>query len=255
MKLPGAATISVWTTILVTGLSPFGPALYDAFSEDDDSFLFEYRYDKNPVVEWNRQVNAALRRLDESVKNASDVPKSVVRALTKELAINTATLAAWADIKPFDSLQVRVTNISRRDLKDIRVQFHGCSGYDSHTTYPDALASQESAESLRKLADPITISYRKVARSTPDTSYNAYITFYGQDASQCRPQVSADLDNGKSAIGRFVNIDDYLQKRRDERQRLERITDITFKLGLLAFGIFLYFQLRSLKRRPGGTGA
>lgn len=255
MKFPGAAAITGWATILATGLSPFGPAIYDALSEDEDSFLFEYDYKKNPVVEWNRQINAALKRLDESVKSADDLPKSLVRKLTRELALNTPTLAAWADLKAFDSMQVRVTNISKRDLNNIRVQFLGCVGYDSHLTYPDTMASQESPEALRKLADPVTVSYRKLARSAPTASHNAYVTFFGQDASNCKPQVFADLENGKSALGKFVKIDEHLQQRSSDRYRWEKIFDITFKLGLLGFGLFLYFQVKSLKSRPGQVGA
>jgi len=249
MKLPQVMTIIGWCTVFVTAISPFGPSIYESLSEEDENFLYEYTYNKNPVVEWNRHINAALKRLDESVKSADDLPKSIVRKLTRELALNTPTLAAWADLKAFDSMQVRVTNISRKDIKDIRVQFLGCQGYDSHTTYPDAIASQESQEALRKLADPITISYRKLARSSSEDTYNAYITFYGQDASNCKPYVSADLENGKSAIGKFVNIDEYLQNRTDAKKRWEKITDITFKLGLLSFGLFIYFRLRLLSDR------
>ncbi|WP_157281009.1 hypothetical protein [Pelomonas sp. Root1237] len=249
VKIPSAATLIGWATVVATAISPFGPAIYEAFADDDDSFLFEYKYTKNPIVEWNRQVNAALKRLDESIKSPSDLPKSLVRSITRELAINTPTLAAWADLKPFDSLQVRITNIGSKDLKDIRVQFHGCVGYDSHATYPDSLASQESPEMLRKLADPVTISYRKLSRSSSEGSYNAYVTFFGMDSASCKPLVTADLESGKSAKGRQVKIDEYLQSKRDQRQRFERIADVSFKLGLLSMVLFLYYRIRQLNRR------
>lgn len=240
--------------ILATLVSPFGTMIYEALSEDDFNFLYEYRYAKNPVVEWNRQINAALKRLDESAKSADDLPKSLVQEVTKELAINMPILALWADIKPFDSMQVRIINISNKDIKNIRVQFLGCTGYDSHSTYPDSLASLVSPEALRKLPGPITIGYQKLARTTPaGISYNGYITFYGDDASQCKPQVTADLDNDKSAIGKFIPIDEYLQNRSNEIRRWEKITDITFKLGFFVFGLVIYFQVRSLKSRLDKT--
>lgn len=254
MKFPNASTIIGWAMVVVTGLSPFGPTIYDKLSDDDYSFLFEYYYEKNPIVEWNRRINAALERLDESVKSADDLPKSLVRNITKELAINTPTLAAWADLKAFDSMQVQVINISNRDIQDIRVQFLGCTGYDSHSTFPDTLASLESPQILRKLSDPITISYRKLARIPPDGKpHNAYITYFGHDASRCKPLVTADLDNGKSAVGKFTNINEYLQNRKNERKRWEKITDITFKLGLLVFCLIIYFQVKSLKSRLNNT--
>lgn len=256
LKLPSPANVIGWTTVLATGLSPFGPAFFDALGDNEHVFLYEYTYVKNPIVEWNRQINAALKRLDESIKSADELPKSLVRALTRELAINTPTLAAWADLKPFDRIEVRVANLGSNDLKDIRVQFHGCVGYDSHTTYPDALASQESAKALRSLPDPVTISYRKISRSDPNgTTYNAFITFFGHDASACKPVVTAELENGKSALGRYANINEVLQERIDARLRWERITDITFKLGLLGFGIFLYIQVRAIKDKVSRASA
>lgn len=46
MKVSRTDTILGWAVVLVTAISPFGPTIYDAISENDDSFLFEYEYKK-----------------------------------------------------------------------------------------------------------------------------------------------------------------------------------------------------------------
>ena len=83
-----------WLSLVVTGLSPFGPMFYDAFSTEDTHFVYSSEYHRNPVLEWNRQISVALKRLDESIKDAEDLPKSVLRSLTRELVANVPALAA-----------------------------------------------------------------------------------------------------------------------------------------------------------------
>lgn len=236
-----------WATVIATAVSPFAPSLYDHLASDDFHFVYSYRYIKNPVLEWNRQVSVALRRLNQSIKDEGDLPKSLLKGLTKELMNNAPALAAYADIRPFDSVAVQIVNVSTYDLKDVRVIFAGCSGYDSHTTLPDTLASPESPEKLRSTPDPKTITYRKINRRGTDTYYQGIVTYYGADTSQCQPVVMADLDNGKSGIGRQEDINNYIANRRAYREAWTSAGDITFKLGLLALALYALWHIRLLR--------
>ena len=241
-------TILGWSTVIATLVSPFGTNFYDALVTDDVHFVYSFEYEKNPVLEWNRQISIALSRLHESIKDEGDLPKSLLRGVTKELINNAPALAAYADLRPFDKMTVRIVNVSHSDIKDIKVIFHDCSGYDSHTTYPDTTASPESSEALRKVPDPKAITYRKLNRQDPELYYHGYITFYGADASKCRPEIIADTDSGKSAKGRKENIDDYIAKRNSTRQRWSEYFDTIFKLGMVAAAGFLFFQVRTLRK-------
>lgn len=245
----GLTQIAVWGGIIATLLSPFGPSLYEAFSTEDLHFIYSFEYQRNPVLEWNRQISVALKRLDESIKDADELPKSIIKSLTRELVANAPALAAATELRPFDSLTVRIVNVSHQDLRDIRVQFHGCTGYDSHTTYPDSFASPESPEQLRKSPDPLTITYRKINRQTPDTIFQGFIKYFGDDTSACQPSVYADLGTGKSAIGRKENIDDFQSAQYETKKSWERWSEVIFKLVLFGIVLFLFIRVRALDAR------
>jgi hypothetical protein len=52
-------------------LLPFAPNIYDYFTEPDVHFVFERRYQKNPVIEWNRQIRLFLKQLDPEQLNVA----------------------------------------------------------------------------------------------------------------------------------------------------------------------------------------
>lgn len=250
MKLPSASSTFAVLSLLVTGISPFSPQIYDSIYEENEAFVYEDKYYKNPLVEWERQLNSAMKKFDESVSHVDELPKSIVQSLIGELAKNKNVIAVWADFKPFDAKRVRVANISNQDLRDIRVHFIRCAGYDSHTTYPDSVASNEMPDDLRKRSDSVTIGYRRLDRQVGDSTNTASITFYGQDTSQCNPIVSATLENGKSASGKRVDdIDDFLWQKLKAKEKRESISNTAFGVGLLALGIYLVIQIRSIKLR------
>lgn len=242
-KIQVSKILPTWIAVLVTAAAPFGPAIYDAFQVGEVQYIYSYEYNKNPLLEWNRQMGTALTRLDDLIKNTEGLSKSILQSLTKELLDNAPALAAHGNFKPFDSIEVKISNVSSLDLKNIKVIFHGCSGYDSHKTWPDTTASLVSPEIVRKQPEPTTISYYKLSRKIQGQYHNAYITYFGSDAYRCEPEVFADLDSGISAVGVKGNIDEYVAEKQDNRRWWSDIFDYTFKLGIIFIMLAIYFRL------------
>jgi hypothetical protein len=236
-------------------LLPFAPDIYDYLTEPDVHFVFERRYQKNPVIEWNRQIRLFLKQLDPEQLKAENAPAPLLRQIGTQMAESLPAMLAAMDYKPLDSMAVKITNLSRYDLRDIRVYFDGCRGFDSYETWPDFFGSKENKELKPGSERPVTIRYRKIPGSSPSSSTKAGIIFFGEDASQCEPNVNAELSNGRSANGKLVfNTEDFEREEKLEAKKRSGLFEFAWKGVLGVLLIYIIYQIRSLRKRLADGG-
>jgi len=159
-------------------------------------------------------------------------------------------MLAGMGLHPSDSTIVEITNISGKELKNIRVHFIGCSGFDSYETYPDAFASASNPGKNEKIAKnaPVTIRYDKLLPSGEGTWSSAYITYYGENTSNCVPTVEAELADSEPAVGKKVSIAAFEAEYSWETHNKKERIDLFFKIFLSVAVIFMFFQVRGIKK-------
>jgi hypothetical protein len=237
-------------------LIPFLPSIYNLFTEPDFHFIYEFTYKKNPVIEWNRQIDKLISQLGTSSKGTDALPPDLLlRKIGKEIYSALPAMASEIGFKPMDSEIVYVVNISSYGLRNIRAHFNGCIGFDSYATWPDTIGSMENRQiPSNSSVDSVTIRYNilppRQQSYFPTTYYNnARLTYYGTDTSQCRPMVEAELDKGGSAIGKQTDLSSYLSDLRSIHSRNQMLADYTFKAFIFIALVYGFYQIRSLKKR------
>jgi hypothetical protein len=251
-----------WKTMLINSvvplliaLIPFAPHIYEIFTRPEFHFIYETRYRKNPVIELNRQLDRFVSGLSSLPKlGGGPLPKELVLRLFRDIAEALPAMLADNEFKPMDSQTVEILNVSQYDLRNIKVHFVGCIGFDSYKTYPDSLGSPENRNiSPSATSVTVTVRYDNLAHSPEGSSRRAFITFYGADASQCKPTVEAQLANGDLAVGK-EDIGRYFDDVDAARWKRERLFDTAVKVFLVVAIVYLYFQIRGLKRRVRNIG-
>jgi hypothetical protein len=203
------------------------------------------------VIKWNRQIEKMLSQIGTASKGTDVTPPDLLlRKIGKEIYDGLPAMLSGAGFKPMDQKTVYIMNLSSYDLQNIRVHFLGCTGFDSYETWPDAFGSAENRNLLSsRPTDPVTLRYDSLPRVFERSYRQATVTFYGTDASQCKPIVEAVLAKGSTAVGKEVNIDSYMNDISWSRYRKEQLGDLGFKVFLAAAVLYIYFQIRSLKKR------
>lgn len=236
--------------LIIAGL-PFLTPAYDAWTQPDTYFVWDSTYKKNPVIEWNREVGKFLKHIEESTDGKQNVepPRYLLRRIGKEVYDALPVMASGIGYKPFDAMTVRIGNLTQSELRNIRVSFIGCKELNSFTTYPDPYGDPEGE--LKKLIgkDSVTIRYDRIPPSPEKVVNLAYVIFYGADASECKPTVSVETSKGQIAVGKRENVDTYITDRAWERYRKEKRDNIIFKICIALFFLYLFAQIRSLKKR------
>lgn len=236
---------------IIIAITPFTPNIYEFLTEPEFHFVYESTYQKNPVIEWNRQLDRVIKQIespDKSVK--SKPPAFLLEKIGREIYQTLPAMLAGAGFKPMDKKSVQILNVSKQDLKNIRVYFSGCVGFDSYETWPDTFVSAENKAITQSQPNSmVTIRYDSLPRS-PDRGYRqAYVTFYGEDASNCKTTIEAELGKGGNAIGKETNIESYLTDTSWDQHGKENRQDLAFKLFLAGAVLYMYFQIRSIKKR------
>lgn len=237
---------------LLIALVPFLPNIYDVLTETDLHFVYANEYMKNPVIEWNRQITALLRQIGVPLKGADITPPApLLGRIGKEIYETLPAMLPSAGFKPMDKEIVTIFNVSRHDLRNVRVHFIGCKGFDSYETWPDTFASADNKNiSSSQAADTVTVRYDRLPITPREHMLQpAIITFYGADASQCRPIVEADLAKGTTAVGKEVGINAYFNEVAWRYSNIWRFGDSAFKVVFAAVILYMYFQIRSLRKR------
>lgn len=241
---------------LLSLLLPFAPNIYDYLAEPDVHFVFERQYRKNPVIEWNRQIRLFLKQFDPEQLKTESASAPLLRQIGTQMAESLPAMLAAMNFKPLDSMIVTIGNLSRYDLKDIRVYFDGCRGFDSYEAWPDYFGSKENKELKSGSERSVTIRYRKIPGSSPSSSTKAGIIFYGEDASQCEPAVNAELSNGKSANGKRVfDIEDFEREEKLDVNKRSGWFEFAWKSVLGILLIYIIYQIRSLRKQLAQIGA
>lgn len=240
---------------LLIALVPFSSNIYEVFTATDLHFVYGHEYVKNPVIEWNRQIAELLRQIGAPSKGADIIPPDLLlRRIGKEIYEVLPAMLSGIGFKPMDKKIVRIFNVSGHDIRNVRVHFIGCRGFDSYETWPDTFASADNKNiSALQPTDTVTIRYDRLRRSPEHSLQPAIVVFFGADASQCRPLVEADLAKGATAVGKEVDLQSYFDERALDRYNKERLGDLAFKIFLGVAVLYMYFQIRSLRKRiPGG---
>lgn len=241
MLMPKIAWKTILTDIVVPllfVLIPFTPNIYEMFTRPEFHFVYEMRYRKNPVIEWNRQLDRFVSGLSNLPKlGGGSFPKQFVLRLFRDIFEALPAMLADNEFKLMDSQTVEILNVSKYDLRNIKIHFVGCGGFDSYKTYPDSLGSPENRNISPSATSP-TVRYDYLARQPEGSSRVAFITFYGADASQCKPTVEAQLANGDPAAGK-EGISRYFDEVDSARWRRERLFDTALKVFLVAAVVYL----------------
>jgi len=258
-KLDIKVTIKDIVVPLLIALIPFSPNLYNSFTEPEFHFVYESTYAKNPAIEVNRRLDKLLSHISTDLdrramkkglkEEVEDGLKEGIKTVRDAMLMTNSEFG----LKAMDRKTVRVVNLSSYDLRNVRVHFMGCAGFDSYETWPDQLGSSENRNILSsRPTDKVTIRYDSLPRRS-ERSYSyrseATITFYGADASNCYSTVEADLARGSAAVGKEVNINSFIDDIVWALHRRERLGDITLKVFLAAAVLYMYFQIRSMKKR------
>lgn len=259
MLMPKIAWKTILTDIVVPLLIvfiPFTPNIYEMFTRPEFHFIYETQYRKNPVIEWNRQLDRFVSGLSTLPKTGdAPFPNQFLRRIGREIYEALPAMLADSGFKPMDRQTVEIFNVSKYDLRNIRVHFVGCVGFDSYETSPDSLGSPENRNiSPSATSVTVTVRYDNLTHSPKGFSRPAFITFYGADASQCKPTVEAQLASGDLAVGKEVGIGRYFDDVDSARWKRERLSDTAVKVFLVAAVVYLYFQIRGLKRRVRSIG-
>lgn len=234
---------------LILALLPLSNDIYEKVTQLDDEFVYSIKYKKNPVIEWNRQIGNFLKNLDEAQIKSDAASNYLLKKIGKELNAAIPVLLAEMEYRPMDSMEVIVGNITNYDLKNIKVSFIGCKGYDSFVSFPDQFSSLENANQISK-NDLITIKYPSIPRASGRSFSLAYITFYGLDASECHPNIIAENNRGQILRARKVDdVSDYKRELAWDKYERDELFELLFKLLIGIALCYFYLQLRVLKSK------
>ena len=226
---------------------PFAPNIYGWITTPDYHYIYEIEYEKNPVHEWNRQIERLISEL-AMYGNAEikEPPKILLKEIGKEIYKSLPAMLSGIGFKPFDSSVVKITNLTNnKDLHNIKVHFIGCKGFDSFKTYPDRFGSIDNKDKLSD-SDSITIKYPKITASPTDYYRTAHITYYGADTSKCDVNIDVELNDGTTAKGKkVIDNQEYLNEQYYIDKRYDNIGEFIFKF--LVIGILLVFYYRKRK--------
>lgn len=245
----------VFIPVLVAA-APIAPWIYAKLTEPDFHFIYQAEYEPNPVTELSRQMSGYFQQVRAATPpptqpgpmNTQPDPVSMIESFIPSLVIGMGRRAS-------DGSRVRVFNVSAQELKNIRVHFIGCDGFESFETYPDNPGSANNPAQGAKLQGQVTIRYDKLRSFNGRAESYADITFYGQSAAKCAPTVEADLSDGRTASGKKVSIEEFRSEENWSSYNREKGIEIAFKLLISAVLVYLYVQVRKLRQKSAPSCA
>lgn len=235
----------------MVGLLPFVPSIYEGLTEPSLHFVYQVDNERNPIDEWNRQLEKMFRQLDpEERKHAENLAAPLLRKIGSEIYRALPALLAGAGVRPAETSTVTILNVAAEELRDIRVHFTGCEGFDSYMSWPDSAGSSGNPRSERQVkTDQVTIRYDRLPPSVNRTESQAIVRFFGERTSACKPTVEA-IAAGRPAIGRQVVLADFRNEETWDKYNSQRRADLFFKIVLAVGLIYVYRQVQNLARRP-----
>lgn len=216
---------------ILGALVPFGPTLYERATEPEIQFVYGVIFEKNPEARIAQLADKFGHLVGEDKSFFGEFRRMYLEAL---------------NVKPFDVRSATVLNLTSHELRNLRFFFSGCVGIHSYTTFPEPAAADQRIEEGR---DPLIVKYdRMVATNSDQPGYTgSTATVWAKDASSCSVAVTAELPNGKQAIGQAVaDLNAYVGEVFTQRQAREKKFDLALK-GLLSILIaYLLFKVRKL---------
>ncbi|MBV6447798.1 hypothetical protein [Nitrosomonas sp.] len=240
----------IWS--LLIAILPFAPTIYDRFTESTLHFVYEVKNQRNPSEEWNRRISSVFKNLDNPQKTPIDkLPAPLLKEIGSEIYRALPAMLSGIGYQPFDSSKVMILNVANQEIRNIRVHFSGCEGYQTYETWPDSRGSvnNPSPNDPKKPTGQITLRYDKLSPSANRTTSIAQITFFGESTSDCTPTVEAELADGKVAVGKKAPLQDYLNESSWEKHNEIQRIDFFFKLFLSFAVIYVFLQVHGLKKR------
>jgi hypothetical protein len=236
---------------MLVALLPFAPSIYARLTEPNLHFVYDVKNDRNPVTEWNRQVTRMFKQLDSSdQKSLDDLPAPLLKRIGAEIYKSLPAMLSGIGFHPSDSSKVQILNVADQELRNIRVHFSGCEGFDTYETWPDSMGSPNNpSRNGPKPTGQVTLRYDKLSPSADRSTSMAQITFYGESTSNCVATVEAELADGRVAVGKKAPLQEYLNESTWDRYNKEQRVDFFFKLFLSFAVLYMFLQVRSLKRR------
>lgn len=239
---------------LMVALLPFAPPLYVRLTESTLHFVYEVKTERNPVAEWNRQLSNMFKQLNVSEqKTYENIPAPLLKRIGTEIYKSLPAMLSGIGFHPTDSIKVQILNVADQELRNIRVHFIGCEGFDSYETWPDSVGSfNNPSRNGTKPSGQVTLRYDKLSPSTDRSNSITQIAFFGEDTSKCSPKVEAELADGRVAVGKNSPLQEHLNETTWDRYKTEQRVDFFFKLFLSIALLYMFYQVRSLKRRVNG---
>lgn len=241
---------------LLVALLPFAPSLYARLTEPTLHFVYDVKNERNPVAEWNRQLSHMFKQLDVSDQKAfENLPAPLLKRIGAEIYKSLPAMLSGIGFHPTDSTKVQILNVADQELRNIRVHFIGCEGFDTYETWPDSMGSLNNpSRNGPKPSGQVTLRYDKLSPSANRSTSMAQIAFYGESTSKCEPTVEAELADGRIAVGKKAPLQEHLNESTWDRYKTEQRVDFFFKLFLSLAVLYMFLQIRSLKRRVNGEG-
>lgn len=230
---------------------PFFPNIYEKLHDERNFIIYSTTYTKNPAIEWNRQIGSFLKELTIEQQQSESVSNFLLKKIGKELNNSIPAILASSGYKPMDSMLVSIANTTSYDIKDIKVHFIGCSGFDSFKKYPDAYGSPVKSGSNSESS--VTIKYEAIPRVLSRSMSVAYITFYGLDASACKPIVTATYKNGQSIDAKLIDdIKAYQTELAWKDYDRDNLFNTIYKIFNGLALVFFYTQIKNLRKKQKG---
>lgn len=239
---------------LLIAVLPFAPTIFDRLTETTLHFVYEVKNERNPSEEWNRRISSAFKYLDKSQKTSIDkLPAPLLQEIGTEIYRSLPAMLSGIGYQPFDSSKVMILNVANQEIRNIRVHFSGCEGYETYETWPDSRGSvnNPNPNDSIKPSGQVTLRYDKLSPSASKATSVAQIAFFGESTSSCSPTVEAELADGKIAIGKKAPLQDYLNESSWDKYNQNQRIDFFFKLFLSLAVIYVFLQVRGLKKTLG----
>lgn len=236
---------------ILLAVLPFAPSIYARLTEPTLHFVYYTMNERSPVAEWNRQLTRMFKQLDNpDQKSFENLPAPLLKRIGAEIYKSLPAMLSGIGFHPTDSSKVQILNVADQELRNIRVHFFGCQGFDTYETWPDSMSSPNNpSRNGSKLTGQVTLRYDKLAPSADRSTSMAQISYFGEDTSKCEPTVEAELADGRTAIGMKAPLQEYMNESSWNRYKKEQRVDFFFKLFLSLAVLYMFLQIRSLKRR------
>lgn len=241
---------------ILLAVLPFAPSIYARLTEPTLHFVYYTQNARSPVAEWNRQLTRMFKQLDSPDQQSfENLPEPLLKRIGAEIYKSLPAMLSGIGFHPTESSKVQILNVADQELRNIRVHFFDCDGFDTYETWPDSMGSiNNPSRNGPKPAGQVTLRYDKLAPSADRSNSMAQIVYYGDDTSKCKPTVEAELADGRVAIGKKAPLQEYVNESSWDRYKKEQRVDFFFKLFLSLAVLYMFLQIRGLKRRVNREG-